>query len=312
MADKIEIGNTGLKVNPIGFGANAVGGHNLYPDLDEDQNKELVRYVLDQGIDLIDTAYSYGYGRSEELLGEVIKETNKRQDIVLGTKGAQDLSSGEEVINNSPDFLRKTVDDSLKRLQTDYLDIFYIHNPDENTPKDEAVGALTDLKKEGKIRAVGVSNFSPEQLKEANKDGGVDLFQGYYNLLHRDAEKDFFPYVKENNISFVPFFPFQSGLLTGKYEGNESFDEDDLRAGMDDFQGQQFQNNVQKVNRLKTIADEKGVSVANLVLAAYLKEPAIDVLIPGAKRQDQVDSNLKTLDVQLTDEELKQIKNIFS
>ena len=144
-------------------------------------------------MNFIDTAYSYGPGRSEELVGEVIKETGKRNEVVLATKGAQRYEGKDEVIDNSPAFLKQTVEESLKRLQTDYIDLFYIHFPDTNTPKDEAVGALKQLKDEGKIRAIGVSNFSINQLKEANKDGYVDVYQGGYNLLQREAEKDILP-----------------------------------------------------------------------------------------------------------------------
>ncbi|AOF48957.1 aldo-keto reductase [Tetragenococcus halophilus subsp. halophilus] len=308
MATKVALGNSGLNVNPIGFGANAIGGHNLYPNLDEEENKKLLKYVINSGIDFLDTAYVYGLGRSEELIGEVVKELGNRDQLVIASKGAQ---NGEN-IDNSPEFLKECVRKSLKRLQTDYIDLFYIHFPDENTPKDEAVQALKELKDEGLIRSIGVSNFSLDQLKEANKNGDVDVFEGYYNLLHREPENDLFPYLRENNISFVPYFPFQSGLLTGKYNGNETFPEGDLRGGQEDFQGDKFQDNVQKVNQLKEIAEVKNTSVANIVLAFYLQVDVIDAIIPGAKREEQVDSNLQTLNVQLTDEEVQKIDKIFA
>ncbi|MCO8290650.1 aldo/keto reductase [Tetragenococcus halophilus] len=308
MATKVALGNSGLNVNPIGFGANAIGGHNLYPNLDEEENKKLLKYVINSGIDFLDTAYVYGLGRSEELIGEVVKELGNRDQLVIASKGAQ---NGEN-IDNSPEFLKECVRNSLKRLQTDYIDLFYIHFPDENTPKDEAVQALKELKDEGLIRSIGVSNFSLDQLKEANKNGDVDVFEGYYNLLHREPENDLFPYLRENNISFVPYFPFQSGLLTGKYTGDETFPEGDLRGGQEDFQGDKFQENVQKVNQLKEIAETKNTSVANIVLAFYLQVDVIDAIIPGAKREEQVDSNLQTLSVQLTDEEVQKIDKIFA
>lgn len=308
MATKVALGNSGLNVNPIGFGANAIGGHNLYPNLDEEENKKLLKYVINSGIDFLDTAYVYGLGRSEELIGEVVKELGNRDQLVIASKGAQ---NGEN-IDNSPEFLKECVRNSLKRLQTDYIDLFYIHFPDENTPKDEAVQALKELKDEGLIRSIGVSNFSLDQLKEANKNGDVDVFEGYYNLLHREPENDLFPYLRENNISFVPYFPFQSGLLTGKYTGDETFPEGDLRGGQEDFQGDKFQENVQKVNQLKEIAETKNTSVANIVLAFYLQVDVIDAIIPGAKREEQVDSNLQTLNVQLTNEEVQKIDKIFA
>ncbi|EIT84778.1 aldo/keto reductase family oxidoreductase [Fictibacillus macauensis ZFHKF-1] len=310
MAKETRLGKTDLVVNPIGLGTNAVGGHNLYPDLDEEAGKELVRRALEIGVNFLDTAFIYGPERSEELVGQVLKETGSRQQAVLATKGAHRFVGSDTVFDNSPAFLKQSVEDSLKRLQTDYIDLYYIHFPDEATPKDEAVGALKELKDAGKIRAIGVSNFSMEQLKEANKDGYVDVVQGEYNLLQREVEKEMLPYMKENGISFVPYFPLASGLLAGKYDANAKFK--DLRKDLPYFQPAQFQRNLEKVEQLRSIATQKNAEVAHLVLAWYLTQPAIDAIIPGAKRADQVSNNLKTLDVQLTAEEKDAIDRIFS
>lgn len=304
-----QLGKTELFVNPIGLGTNAVGGHNLYPNLDEEAGKELVRAAINNGINFIDTAFIYGPGRSEELVGEVIKESGKRSDIILATKGAQKTVGETTIFDNSPTFLKQTVEDSLTRLQTDYIDLFYIHFPDENTPKDEAIGALKQLKDEGKIRAIGVSNFSIEQLKEANKDGYVDVYQGGYNLIDRSAEKELLPYTAAHKISFVPYFPLASGLLAGKYTKDMTFN--DLRSGMPHLLGEAFAKNLEKVEQLRKIADAKQTDVAHLVLAWYLTRDSIDVVIPGAKRAEQVLDNLKTVDVQLTAEEIQEIDRTF-
>lgn len=309
MSRKTRLGKTDLYINPIGLGTSAVGGHNLFPNLDEEVGKELVRTALNHGINFLDTAYFYGPERSEELIGEVLKESGERHNIVLATKGALKFIGKDIVFDNSPAFLKQSVENSLKRLQTDYIDLFYIHLPDQDTPKDEAVGALQQLKDEGKIRAIGVSNFSIEQLKEANKDGYVDVYQGEYHLLQRDAEKELLPYTKEHRISFIPYFPLASGLLAGKYNKDMVFH--DLRAKMPHFQGEAFIQNLAKVEQVRTIAEAKAVEVAHVVLAWYLTKDAIDALIPGAKRADQVLNNLKTLDVHLTDEEIKEIDRIF-
>lgn len=310
MAQQTKLGKTDLLVNPIGLGTNAVGGHNLYPNLDEQAGKDLVKRALEIGINFLDTAFIYGPERSEELVGEVIKETGSRDQAVIATKGAHKFVGKDVVFDNSPAFLKDAVEGSLKRLQTDYIDLFYIHFPDEDTPKDEAVGALKELKDQGKIRAIGVSNFSMEQLKQANKDGYVDVFQGEYNLLQRDAEKELLPYLEDKGISFVPYFPLASGLLAGKYSKNTKFD--DLRKDMPHFKGENFIRNLEKVDQLRGIAEAKGADVAHVVLAWYLKQPAIDSIIPGAKRADQVSNNLKTLDVQLSDQEVQEISRIFS
>lgn len=309
MAKKVQIGKTDLYVNPIGFGANAVGGHNLYPNLDEEAGRQMVRTALDHGVNFLDTAFIYGPKRSEELIGEVLKERGNRSEAVIATKAAHVLTDEGEKINNSPAFLKKSVDEALGRLQTDYIDLFYIHFPDEETPKDEAVGALQELREAGKIRHIGVSNFSLEQLKEANKDGHVDVFQGEYNLLAREAERELFPFMTAQNISFVPYFPLASGLLTGKYDQTATFD--DLRSGLPYFQKDVFASNLEKVEQIRPIAESKGVELAHVVLAWYLTRDAIDVIIPGAKRSEQVLNNLKTLDVTLSQDEINQIDRVF-
>src|SRR5699024_5573883 len=183
--------------------------------------------------------------------------------------------------------------------------------PDEATPKYEAVGALKELKDEGKIRAIGVSNFSLSQLKEANQDGYVNVYQGLYNLIARDAEKELFPYTTSNNISFVPFFPFASGLLAGKYTAETAFPEGDFRRKMKQFQGETFKTHLENVEKIRAIARKKEAEVAHVVLAWYLAQDAIDVVIPGAKRSEQVESNLGTLDVDLTADEMNDIDAIF-
>lgn len=309
MKKQAQLGKTDIYVNPIGLGTNAVGGHNLYPNLDEEAGKELVRAAINHGVNFLDTAFIYGPGRSEELVGEVVKETGKRSDIILATKGAHKFVGQDVVIDNSPAFLKQAVEDSLQRLQTDYIDLFYIHFPDEHTPKDEAVGALKQLKDEGKIRAIGVSNFSIEQLKEANKDGYVDVYQGEYNLLQRSAEKELLPYTAENGISFIPYFPLAAGILAGKYHKEMVFN--DLRSDMPHLQGEAFAQNLEKVEKIRKIAGAKQTDVAHIVLAWYLTRDSIDVVIPGAKRAEQVLDNLRTLDVQLTTEEIQEIDRTF-
>ncbi|MCC9021966.1 aldo/keto reductase [Bacillus nakamurai] len=308
---KATIGKSDLNVFPIGLGTNAVGGHNLYPNLNEETGKELVREAIKSGVTLLDTAYIYGVGRSEELIGEVLKECN-REDVIIATKAAHRKEGDNFVFDNSPAFLKQSAEDSLKRLQTDYIDLFYIHFPDDHTPKDEAVHALHELKKEGKIRAIGVSNFSLEQLKEANKDGCVDVIQGEYNLLNREAEKTFFPYTTENNISFIPYFPLVSGLLAGKYDENTTFPKGDLRNEQEHFQGEQFKENIQKVNQLKPIAEKHNADTAHIVLAWYLARPEIDILIPGAKRADQLKDNIKAASIALSEEDIAFIDKLFS
>lgn len=243
----VRIGKSRVYASDLGLGTNAVGGHNLYPNLTDEIGKDVVRTAINNGITLLDTAFSYGRGRSEELIGEVLQEPEfDRSRVIVATKAAHDMQQDGK-FNNSPEFLRNAVEAALQRLQTDYLDIFYIHFPDETTPKNEAVAALHELKEEGKIRAIGVSNFSLEQLKEANQDGYVDIVEERFSLIHREHEKELFPYLKANKISFVPYYPLDSGLLTGKYSEETTFEASDLRSKNPDFKGERFAEIIKKL-----------------------------------------------------------------
>lgn len=309
MTKTAQLGKSGIKVYPIALGTNFVGGHNLYKDVDEEAGKQTLRDAIDAGVTLLDTAYMYGMGRSEELIGEVLKEYN-REDIVVATKAAnRESESGEMIMDNSPEFIKQAVEDALTRLQTDYIDLFYLHYPDENTPKDEAVAVLNELKQQGKIKTIGVSNFSLEQLKEANKDGYVDVIQNQYNLLNREAERDIFEYTAENNITFIPFFPLAAGILAGKYDENTKFE--DLRANLPFYQEDTFKENLEKVDQLKVIAEKYDEDVVQIVLAFYLTRPSLDVIIPGAKKGNQIKENIRAAEIELDPDDVDFIDELF-
>lgn len=308
MKQFVNLGKSDVEVLPIALGTNAVGGHNLYPNLDEEQGKDVVRQAINHGINLLDTAYIYGPERSEELVGEVVKEY-PREQIKIATKGSHEFDENQEVHqNNQPEYLKQQVENSLKRLQTDYIDLYYIHFPDDNTPKDQAVAALQELKEQGKIKAIGVSNFTLDQLKEANKDGYVDVVQLEYNLLHRENEA-VLQYCVDHQITFIPYFPLASGILAGKYDENTKFS--DHRTTRRDFIPGVFEENVRRVKALESIAAAHQTSIANIVLAFYLTRPAIDVIIPGAKRAEQVIENIKVADIVLSDDEIQYIDELF-
>ncbi|EUU60525.1 aldo/keto reductase, partial [Staphylococcus aureus] len=308
MKQFVNLGKSDVEVFPIALGTNAVGGHNLYPNLDEEQGKDVVRQAINHGINLLDTAYIYGPERSEELVGEVVKEY-PREQIKIATKGSHEFDENQEVHqNNQPEYLKQQVENSLKRLQTDYIDLYYIHFPDDNTPKDQAVAALQELKEQGKIKAIGVSNFTLDQLKEANKDGYVDVVQLEYNLLHRENEA-VLQYCVDHLITFIPYFPLASGILAGKYDENTKFS--DHRTTRRDFIPGVFEENVRRVKALESLAAAHQTSIANIVLAFYLTRPAIDVIIPGAKRAEQVIENIKAADIVLSDDEIQYIDELF-
>ena len=312
MVKAVQFGKSAVVANPLGLGTNAVGGYNLFPGLDDGAGRKLVDAAIANGINLLDTAYVYGLGHSEQLVGQAVKD-HRREELVIATKGAHDFSTGREVIRNDPDFITQQVDQSLKRLGVDYIDIYYLHFPDHDTPKAEAVGALQRLREAGKIRAIGISNFSLDQIKEANADGYVDVVEDEFSLLHQDhLTEGMLDYLRDHQISFVPYFPLASGLLTGKYVQDVSFPADDIRSQIADFKQPRYGKILAAVDQVRPIADRHGATVAQTILAWYLQNPLITAVIPGAKRADQVISNAQAMNIQLTAEEYQTIETAFA
>lgn len=295
------------ELNPIGLGTNAVGNYS-YNSIGDERSRGMIYEALHLGINLFDTAYFYGMGHSEEVIGEVLKRENIRKDVLIATKAAHVREGTKLVISNDPYFLENEVYKALKRLQTDYIDIFYIHFPDEKTPKDHAVGALMRLKERGLIRKIGVSNFSLDQIKEANKHGGVDVVQDAYNLLDRSKEEEMIPYLKEEGIAFISYYPLASGLLTGKYTKDTPIPVN--RKNNPQFTTN-YAENLEKIELLEKMAREKNCQVSQLVLAWYLMNDRIEAVIPGAKNKDQIIINQKARVVKLTPSEYDEIDQHF-
>lgn len=310
--EKVRIGKSDVYTIKLGLGTNKVGGHNLFKDLNEKDGYDLVREALNQGINFLDTAYVYGIGRSEEIIGDVLQDYD-RSKVIIATKAAQDKSQ-DMAMNNSADFIKKSVDEALLRLKTDYIDIFYLHFPDEKTPKDEAVETLDEIRKAGKIRAIGVSNFSLDQIKEANANGKVDIVEDQYSLVHRSAVKEELEYLQAQNISFVPYFPLASGLLTGKYSLDDwdKFKNTDGGQLLGDFSKEQYDKAIQGIEGIRKIADSHQATVTQTVLAWYMANPAISVVIPGARNVEQVKNNAAALHIELSPAEYQQIDQLFS
>ena len=308
--NKLEKSN--LEVSAIGLGTNAVGGHNLFENLNEEDGKDFVREALNIGVTFIDTADVYGLGRSEELVGEVLKEFN-RDDFVIATKGAQNFLNLDDVkTDNSPDYLRQAVENSLKRLKLDYVDLYYLHFPDNQTPFAESIGELVRLKEEGKIRAIGISNVSLDQLKEANANGDISVLQSSYNMLDRSVEAELLPYCIENNISFIPYGPLAFGLLGGAFTKDSKLDPQDWRQSIPLFQGEQFNKTLETVGKLKEFATQKETTLPNLALAWLLAQEGVDAVIPGGKRKERIRENVQASEINLSKEELNIINEILN
>lgn len=304
--------NTELKVSQIGLGTNAVGGHNLFQNLNENDGKDLVRAALNNGVNFVDTADLYGFGRSEELVGEVLKEF-QRDDLIVATKGGQRrLEDGSVKPDNQPEYLRKAIENSLRRLQLDYIDLYYLHMPDNKTPFSESIGELVRLKEEGKIRAIGISNVSIDQLKEANTHGDISALQSPYNMLERSAESELLAYCIKNNISFIPYGPLAFGLLGGGFTKDSKLDSQDWRNSLPLFERNQFPNTLEIVEKLKVVATQKGISLPNLALAWLLEQEGVPAVIPGGKRKERILENIQASEISLSKEELNIINGILN
>lgn len=307
-----KLKKSNLEISVIGLGTNAVGGHNLFQNLNEQDGKDLVREALNLDVTFIDTADIYGLGRSEELVGEVLKEF-KRDDFIIATKGAQNFTNLDDVkADNRPEYLREAVEKSLQRLQLDYADLYYLHFPDNKTPLSESIGELARLKEEGKIRSIGVSNLSIEQLKEADAHGDISVLQSPYNMLDRSAEEELLPYTRENNISFIPYGPLAFGLLGGGFTKETKLDAADWRNSIPLFQGEQYIQTLDKVDELNKVAARKNTTLPNLALAWLLAQEGVDAVIPGGKRKERIRENVKASDIRLSKEELQAIDEILN
>ncbi|WP_088007438.1 aldo/keto reductase [Indiicoccus explosivorum] len=299
---------TDIRISAIGLGTNAVGGHNLYDGLEEKDGREMVRTAIGHGVTFFDTADSYGHGRSEELVGEALKDYGRSQ-YVLATKGGSDWRTKTK--NISPAYLKKALDDSLSRLGLEYVDLYYLHHMDKTTPVGEAVAELVRQKEAGKIRAIGVSNVTLDELKEANAHGDVNAVQLAYHMLDRSIEKEILPYCVENDISIVAYGPLAFGLLGGTYSSDFRLAPGDFRNRLPLFQHGTFERAIGTAEALKKVASEKGTTLPNLALAWLLAQPGVDAVIPGGKRPEQVTGNIPAADLVLTEEDLAKIAVIL-
>lgn len=302
------LGSSSQSATVIGLGTNYVGGHNLYANVDEDEGVRLVQRAVDLGVNFIDTADVYGVGRSEELVGKAL--AGRRDEVVLATKGGNPMP-GQDGANNDPAYLRSALEASLKRLNVDYVDLYYIHRPDGRTPPEEAFGELMRMKDDGLIRAAGLSNFELDDIQAAQKAGPVDALQSQYNMLQRQVEPEILPYCAEHGIAFVPWGPLAYGLLGGKYTREFQLPENDWRHRSGAFSPDTYPRNMNVVEGLRPLCEQWGVSMAHVAVQWLLAKPGVGSVITGAKTSVQVGDNVDAAGTTLTLAQLAQVEAVL-
>ena len=300
----MELGLDGLGVSRVGLGCNNFGGR-----IDGEATRAVVLAALDAGVTFFDTADTYGgQGGSEQLLGEILE--GRRGEVVLATKFGKEMGDGA-TSRGSAAYVRRALDATLERLRTDHVDLYYQHEPDPSTPVAETLGTLDELVRAGKVRAVGCSNFSAEQLAEADRaacENGTVRFvalQNHYNLLERGDDADVLPLARELGVAYVPYFPLASGLLTGKVRRGERGPDGSRLAGRE-FDDASFD----RLEALECFAAGHGRTLLELAISALASTPGIASVIAGATKPAQVRANAAAAGWQLTLGELEELASI--
>ena len=303
-----KLGNQGLEVSELGLGC--MGMSEFYGSGDEQEAIATIHHALDLGVNFLDTADMYGPFTNEKLVGRAIKD--RRDRVILATKSGNVRSAegGWLGINGKPEYVRKSCDESLQRLGVDVIDLYYQHRVDLTVPIEETVGAMAELVQQGKVRYLGLSEAAPATIRRAQAIHPISALQTEYSLWSRDPEDEILPTLRELGIGFVPYSPLGRGFLTGAIASPDDFAPDDFRRRSPRFQGENFAKNLELVEQVKAIANEKGITAGQLALAWLLAQGDNIVPIPGTKRRKYLEENIGAATVTLTAEDINRINAV--
>ncbi len=313
-----KFGNTGMETTTIGFGSWAVGGSGWaagWGPQDDEESVGAIRRALELGINWIDTAAVYGLGHSEEVVVRALKGVPEGERPYVFTKCSMIWDENGEIGHNlKADSVKRECEESLRRLNTDVIDLYQIHWPNPDEEIEEGWQAMAELKEEGKVRHIGVSNFDVSQMKRAQAIASIDSLQPPYSMLDRGIEDEILPYCREQNIAVIIYSPMKSGLLTGKMTKKraESLPEDDWRSRARAFNEPQLSKNLGLVDLLREIGGRHDASPAEVAIAWTLLHPAVTAAIVGARRPDQVDGVVGAADLKLSDDEVGEIETFLA
>ena len=301
-----KLGNQGLIVSELGLGC--MGMSEFYAGRDEKESIATLHRALELGVTFLDTADMYGPFTNEKLVGQAISD--RRDQVILATKfgNVRSEEGGFLGVNGTPDYVRQACDASLKRLGVDVIDLYYQHRVDPNVPIEDTVGAMAELVQQGKVRYLGLSEAAPATIRRAHAVHPISALQTEYSLWSRDPEDEILPTLRELGIGFVPYSPLGRGFLSGQFTKPEDLPADDYRRHSPRFQGENFYKNLELVDKVTTIAIQKGVTPSQLALAWLLAQGDDIVPIPGTKRRKYLEENVAATEITLTPDELSQIE----
>ena len=308
--ERRPLGRSGLEITPIVLGTWPMSGIK-WPGINDRDCIATIQRAIDLGVNMIDTAYMYGKrGEAETLVGKAVR--GRRDRVLIATKGGHEWAgdSDDRIVDCSYERLMAQADESLQRMGIDTIDLYQVHMFDDKTSAEETARAMADLRKQGKIRAVGVSNYTPEQMAIFQQAAALHCVQSLYNMVQRGAEADVLPYCREHGIAAIVYRPLERGLLTDKIKPASAFPRDDSRRTKPDWQGEAFERTFAMVQKLKIVAHELGKSVAQLALNWTIHQPGVTAAICGARRPEQVEENVAGAGWRLSDGDMARVTQI--